>query len=80
MTPMSDIFAIRVVSCKHKGWKPGWWIGEGEGPGYELIYVQTPTIKTVWSKDEAEKAMVAITEGGTVFELVRFSAQPSLAG
>ena len=85
MTPTGDIFGIRVVSCKHKGWTPGWWVRERDPtPGFETTYTQAEEIETIWTVANADRALADVVKRygkrGVVFELVRFSAQPPPAG
>lgn len=82
MTVPCEIFGIRVVSCTHKGWTPGWWVRESQTPGFETTYTQAEEIETIWTVANADRALADVIKRygkrGVVFELIRFSAQPSL--
>lgn len=84
MTAPCEIFGIRVVSCKHKGWTPGWWVRESQTPGFETTYTQAEEIETIWTVANADRALADVIkrygQRGVVFELIRFSAQPSPGG
>lgn len=75
-----SLYAIRVESCTHNGWKPGaWLIDYGEvstwGP-CRVIYHQVPTPYVAWSKREAQQRLrdleSAYGGSGAQFQVVQF--------
>lgn len=82
MTVPCEIFGIRVVSCTHNGWTPGWWVYSRSGTNPYKLYMtdhyQSPNVEGVWSRrEDAVEALDEISQrygwNGSKFEIVKFS-------